>query len=141
MSAGVAQFKVYLNNSSHDARVIMDDAEVQGRPVGIPVKPQSAQDLYATAIGDEGRIPWTPDDAWSDGVKTVIVWYRPMPTLPAMMLGPDGEQRAAPLVVTADGTIALVYPDRVTRFQLRMDDRTLAFSDIAPKRSTRRAKG
>ena len=36
-------------------------------------------------------------------VKTVIVWYRPMPALPAMMLGPNGEQRASPLVVTAGG--------------------------------------
>jgi hypothetical protein len=131
LSTGVVQFLAYLNANSHDARVVMEESAPPFVPAGIPVRPGYAQDLYATADADE-VIPWVPDDAWADGTRTVVVWHRPMPTLPAMLLGPDGEQRATPAVMNANGSVALVYHDRVTRFRLRLDDRVLAFSDQPP---------
>ena len=100
MSTGVIEFRLYLNSSTHDARVILNEGALTPRPVGMPVKPTSAETLVATPIGDES-IPWTPDDAWADATQTVVVWHRPVPILPAMMMGPDGEQRAAPMVANS----------------------------------------
>jgi len=109
----------------------MREADITERAVEIPRKPSYAQTLNTWSV-DGQAIPWTPDDAWSDGNQTVIVWTRPMPTLPGFFLGENGEQRAVPRVVNQRGTIAMIWPQRATRFQLRIDDRILAFSEQAP---------
>ena len=67
------------------------------------------------------------------GDRTVVVWHRPISVLPAMALGPRGEQAANPTVINTNGSVAMVYPERVTAFQLRLDDRILTFSEHKPR--------
>ena len=132
MTTGIAQFKLILNESTHDQMVSLGNEVERVMPVRIPARPASAQDLIIQAL-DERTVPWWPDEAWADGGQTVIVWRRPMPTLPAMMLGKTGTQRASPRTVNTGTAMALVYPQRVTEFQLRIDDRVLLFTGTAKR--------
>ena len=132
-SVGVSQFQLLLNNSTHTSQVIMEEAEPDPQLVRVPARPRYAQDLIIVADSEE-EVPWWPDEAWVDGTKTVVVWHRPMPTLPQVRMGPEGEQTAAmPRVVNLHSAVALIFDQRVDIFQLRMDDRILSFSLEKPR--------
>jgi hypothetical protein len=119
-----------LFNETTRTRVvdIRNDPQLTGKTPRIPVKPSYARDLYATSV-DGTIVPWVPDDAWYTGEQTVLIWHRPMPTLPGIHVGQEGEQLAtAPIVINTGQAIAMIYPRVLTEFQLRMDDRILQFS-------------
>jgi hypothetical protein len=128
-SDGPITMNLSFNETSRTRVVdIRNDPELTGHRPRIPRKPAYARDLYATSL-DGAIVPWVPDDAWYTGEETVIIWHRPMPTLPGIHIGTGGEMLATPpTIINAGQAIAMVYPRVLTEFQLRMDDRILQFS-------------
>lgn len=128
-TSGPMYFRLIFNETTRTRLVDVRSDPLLGRErPSVPTKPADAQDLYAKAL-DGAMVPWVPDEAWADGYETVIVWKRPMPTLPSLHVGTHGEQVGVPTVINAAGrAIAMVYPRRLTEFQLRLGGRTLQFS-------------
>lgn len=138
-SSGVIPFRLIFNADARTRVVdVRNDPRVSGEQPTIPIKPADAQDLHAEPV-DNVEVPWVPDDAWATGTQTVIVWHRPMPTLPSLHIGVEGEMQATPPTVINDGrAIAMIYPRRLTEFQLRMDKRAVQFGLEQPAQEQRR---
>jgi hypothetical protein len=133
-TGGPLTFRLMFSGDARTRVVDLNTEPVVQRQTVIPVRPPQAQTLYASSV-DKEIVPWVPDDIWSDGAQTVILWLRPMPTLPSMHINPLGSEVATPTVVVHPNQIAMIYPRRVTEFQLRMDNRILQISAIPPKDS------
>jgi hypothetical protein len=127
-TAGPMYFRLIFNETTRTRLVDVRSEPLAGpaRP-RVPTRPSDAQDLYARPV-DGAVVPWVPDAAWADGYETVLVWNRPMPTLPSLHLGARGEQVGVPTVIHDGRVIAMVYPQRLTAFQLRLGGRKLEFS-------------
>jgi conjugative transfer protein CagX len=71
---------------------------------------------------------WAPTEAWADSVKMVVRFQGPLPVLPALFAGQQGEQIVAYKTVYDQGSPLLVTNRRVTEAELRLDEEVVALT-------------
>jgi hypothetical protein len=86
--------------------------------------PQPEGDYTALAIlpGDGKHRPaWSPAEAWADSTKMVVRFNGPLPTLPTLFAGQQGEQMISYRTPMIGGTPFVITSRRVTEAELRLD--------------------
>jgi hypothetical protein len=88
--------------------------------------PQPQGDFTSlTFFNPDGGKPlaaWAPVEAWADSYKMVIRFNGPLPVLPGLYAGQQGEQFIGYRTVMVAGTPFLVTSRRVTEAELRLGD-------------------
>lgn len=104
--------------------------------VAAPIKPPvlamapTGQYERLAVTPKEGPMPaWAPVEVWADANKMVARFPEPMPLLPALFAGQDGEQVVNYRVHRSPGYVHLVTDRRVTFAELRIEGEVVT---IAP---------
>jgi len=84
-------------------------------------------------VQKEGRwqAPWVPVAAWADQDKMVVKFPKPLPELPGLYAGLEGEQIVNYRTLETADAIYLVTDRRVTEAELRLDDQVVAITSGA----------
>lgn len=103
------------------------------------VWPEGEQTTLNLTTPDGRAMPaWKPAEAWADSYKLVIRFNGPLPTLPALFAGQQGEQMVSysTSVDPATGDPLIITNRRVTEGQLRLDQEVVVISAVAPVEDT-----
>lgn len=74
----------------------------------------------------DDKVPaWAPVEAWADSYKLVVRFNDPLPQLPSLFAGQQGEQMVNYRSLRDAGSIYLVTDRRVTEAELRLDKEKL----------------
>jgi hypothetical protein len=84
--------------------------------------------------GRDGRpLPaWAPVEAWADALRMVVRFHSPLPVLPGLYAGQEGEQIVSYRVEHAGDAIYMVTSRRVTEAELRLDAETVRITATPP---------
>lgn len=117
-------------------------------PAGRPPFPSgSADPLFIEETG-AWRAQWAPVYAYADPEKTVIQFRKPLPVLPGLYAGMEGEQLVNYSTVETPDAVYFVTDRRVTEAELRIDEEILTLTSgrrdelrREPRRFTPRSSG
>jgi hypothetical protein len=74
-----------------------------------------------TFVREDGPLPaWAPAEAWADSREMVLRFDDPLPVLPTLLAGHQGEQVVSYRTVRGEGSTFLVTDRRVTEAELRL---------------------
>jgi len=84
--------------------------------------PQPQGDFTRLAlVREDGPLPaWAPAEAWADSVKMVVRFNGPLPVLPTLFAGSQGEQVVNYRSISDGDQVYLVTSRRVTEAELRL---------------------
>lgn len=89
-----------------------------------PIPTQPAENLRIEPVGK--WVPgWAPRLAWADPHKLVVQFDAPLPELPGLYAGLEGESTVNYRVIEDDDAIFLVTDKRVTEAELRIDEQVV----------------
>lgn len=122
-TGGFYSFDLKVNRAV--ALNLVDVARAQELPAaatgGMP-QPQGDFTRLALAEPEGGPLPaWAPAEVWADSVKMVVRFDGPLPQLPALFAGQEGEQMVSYRRLQGAGGLYLVTDRRVTEAELRLD--------------------
>lgn len=92
-----------------------------------PFPTAAATPLFIERTGD-WRAPWAPIQAYADPDKLVVEFRKPLPQLPGLYVGLEGEAMVNYSTVETPTAIYLVTDRRVTEAQLRLDDQVITLT-------------
>lgn len=105
------------------------------RPASFPLAPAGEYERLAVAPLDGGTLPaWAPVEVWADATKLVVRFAEPLPLLPGLYAGREGEQVVSYRVQRTPGYVLLVTDRRVTEAELRLDREAVRLTAPAPGR-------
>lgn len=94
--------------------------------------PRGRFDRLHLAPPEERPLPaWAPAEAWADADKLVVRFRAPLPVLPGLHAGQEGEQVVSYRVERTADAVYIVTSRRVTEAELRLDDETVRISATA----------
>lgn len=85
-------------------------------------QPQGDFTRLAPVADDTPRPAWAPAEAWADSTKMVIRFNGPLPTLPTLFAGQQGEQLVSYRSRSDGQQVYLITSRRVTEAELRLGD-------------------
>lgn len=122
-TGGFYSFELQVNRTTALNLVDMGRA-----PAGLPRTsselPQPQGDFTRLAILPAAQAPlpaWAPSEAWADSYKMVVRFDGPLPVLPALLAGQQGEQLITYRSQTVGPHVLLLTNRRVTEAELRLD--------------------
>lgn len=83
--------------------------------------------LVAQRIDGEGVPPWNPAESWADSTKLFVRFNNPLPTLPGLFAGMQGEQQVNYRTQSDAASTCIITDRRVTEFELRYGNERLRF--------------
>lgn len=122
-TAGFYSFDLRVNEWVGVNLVDVGREDEQPAPVagGMP-QPQGDFTRLALAEPESRPLPpWAPAEAWADSYKMVVRFNGPLPQLPALFAGQEGEQMVSYRSVRDASGFYLVTDRRVTEAELRLD--------------------
>jgi hypothetical protein len=87
----------------------------------VPVPQGQFDRLHMQAPEDRPLPAWAPAEAWADALRLVIRFRAPLPVLPGLYAGQEGEQVVSYRALRTGDTIYMVTSRRVTEAELRLD--------------------
>lgn len=104
------------------------------RPVSFPLAPAGRYERLAVTAPDGGALPaWAPVEVWADATKLVVRFAEPLPLLPGLYAGQEGEQVVSYRAQRTPGYVTLVTDRRVTEAELRLDRETVRVTAPSPR--------
>lgn len=121
-TGGFYSFDLKVNGTVALNLVDVDRADAPPAIAGGLPPPQGDFTRLALAEPEGGPLPaWAPAEAWADGLKMVVRFNGPLPQLPALFAGQEGEQMVSYRRLQGAGGLYLVTDRRVTEAELRLD--------------------
>lgn len=90
------------------------------------VFPQGDHTPLVTMTPDGKTPAWAPVEVWADSTKLFARFNKPLPTMPALFAGQDGEQRVNYRVLQGARDVCLVTSRRVTEAEFRRGSEVIA---------------
>ncbi len=121
-TGGFYSFDLKVNRAV--ALNLVDVARAQELPAVAGGMPQPQGDFTRLVLAEPegGPLPaWAPAEAWADRVKLVVRFHGPLPQLPALFAGQEGEQMVSYRSLRDASGLYLVTDRRVTEAELRLD--------------------
>jgi hypothetical protein len=133
-TGGLYLFEVCVTAGTWNAVVDVRRAGPAPRPgrASVPV-PQGGFDRLEVAAPDGQPAPaWAPVEAWADAVQMVVRFRAPLPTLPGLFAGRQGEQVVNYRVERTADAVLMVTSRRVTEAELRLGDEVVRIAAPTP---------
>jgi hypothetical protein len=98
--------------------------------------PRGQFDRLHLQAAEDGELPaWAPVEAWADALHLVVRFRSPLPVLPGLYAGQEGEQLVSYRVERTDDAVYLVTSRRVTEAELRLDAEIVRITATPPDES------
>lgn len=133
-SVGLYQFKLTATRGPGIPAVELNrrGGLLDGAPIASDVPPPGAGFTRLSVKPTDERVglpAWAPTEAWADKDRAVIRFNAPLPQLPALFAGRNGEQAVTYQRLEDGAGIYLVTNRRVTKAMLRLDDEEVMLAD------------
>jgi len=126
------ELQVYRQSWTPVVDVRRAEAVALSRRFDVPV-PQGQFDRLRLLASEEGPLPaWAPVEAWADARRLVVRFRAPLPVLPGLFAGQEGEQLVSYHSLRTADAVYLVTSRRVTEAELRLDAEVVRITGLPP---------
>ena len=124
------ELQVYRQSWTPVVDVRRAESAALSRRFDVPV-PQGQFDRLRLLAPDEEPLPaWAPVEAWADARRLVVRFRAPLPVLPGLYAGQEGEQLVSYHSLRTSDAVYLVTSRRVTEAELRLDTEVVRITGL-----------